>query len=156
LRISHGTISFRTLLAALAEARRRLYTAGEHTYIDHQPETLGALGTFPFPHSRGTFSRLKASEGPGYRGQATAASTEMLLGYSVPPFLSRLIATPTLMCLAEGDDHTHWDLAAQAFDAIPGTRKQLHVVPRAGHLTLYEDVEVRQAVARAGVEFFLS
>jgi len=60
------------------------------------------------------------------------------------------------MCLAEGDDHTHWDLAAEAFDAIPGTRKQLHVVPRAGHLTLYEDVDVRRSVASIAAGFFAS
>jgi hypothetical protein len=58
------------------------------------------------------------------------------------------------MCLAEGDDHTHWDLAAEAFDAIPGTRKQLHVVPRASHLTLYEDVHTRRAVAELAASFF--
>lgn len=155
LRISHGTVSFRTLLAALAEARQKLYATGEHTYIDHQSVTLGAVGTFPFPHSRETFKRLTATEGPGYRGEATAASSEMLLAYSVRPFLSRLVATPTLMCLAEGDDHTHWDLAAQAFDTIPGTRKQLHVVPRAGHLTLYEDVAVRRTVASTAADFLL-
>jgi fermentation-respiration switch protein FrsA (DUF1100 family) len=156
LRISHGTVSFRALLAALQLARRQLYATGEHTYIDHQPERLGAVGTFPFPHSRETFKRLTASEGPGYKGRATAASSEMLLAYSVRPFLSRLLATPTLMCVAEGDDHTHWDLAAEAFDSIPGARKQLHVVPRAGHLTLYEDVDVRRTVAAAAAEFFRS
>jgi alpha-beta hydrolase superfamily lysophospholipase len=156
LRLSHGTVSFRALLAALREARARLYTTGEHTYVDHQPERLGAVGTFPFPHSRETFKRLKASEGPAYEGSATATSTELLLGYSVRPFLSRLVATPTLMCLAEGDDHTHWELAAEAFNAIPGTRKELLVVPRAGHLTIYEDVDVRRSVASAAATFFLA
>ena len=156
LRISHGTVSFRALLAALREARAHLYATGEHTYIDHQPERLGAVGTFPFPHSRDTFKRLKASEGPGYEGRATAASTELLLGYSVRPFLSRLVGTPTLMCLAEGDDHTHWDLAAEAFSAIPGTRKELLVVPRAGHLTMYEDIGVRRSVASEAARFFLA
>ena len=156
LRLGHGTVSFRALLAALREARTRLYQTGEQTYIDHQPAQLGAVGTFPFPHSRETFKRLRQSEGPGYEGRATAVSTEMLLTYSVRPFLSRLLATPTLMCLAEGDDHTHWDLAAEAFNAIPGMRKQLHVVPRAGHLTLYEDVDVRRTVAGIAADFFAS
>ena len=30
-------------------------------------------------------------------------------------------------------------LAAKVFDAIPGQRKRLHIVPRSTHLTLYED-----------------
>jgi uncharacterized protein len=63
----------------------------------------------------------------------------MLLAYNVLPYAQRLLATPTLMVVAEGDDHTHWDLAAQAFGAIPGQRKRLHIVPKSTHLTLYED-----------------
>jgi hypothetical protein len=78
----------------------------------------------------------------------------MLLGYSVRPFLSRLVATPTLMCVAEGDDHTHWDLAAEAFESIPGTRKRFHVVPRSTHLTLYEDATTQRDVALVAADWF--
>lgn len=156
LRLSHGTVSFRALQAALRDARRRLYETGEHTYIDHQPIELGAVGTFPFPHSRPTFRRLKETDAPGYDGRATAASTEMLLAYSVRPFLSRLVDTPTLICVAEGDDHTHWDLAAEAFEAIPGSRKRFHVVPRSTHLTFYEDAATQRDVALVAADWFNS
>ena len=54
-----------------------------------------------------------------------------------------------MLAVAEGDDHTHWDLAAAVFDAIPGQRKRWHVVPRSGHLTMYED-EAAVAVVAAG------
>ena len=155
LRISHGTVSFRVLMAALREARAKLYATGEDTYVDHQPVEIGALGTFPFPQSRATFARLKETEAPGYEGRATARSTDLLLGYSVRPFLSRLVSTPTLMCVAEGDDHTHWDLAAEAFSAIPATRKKFHVVPRSTHLTLYEDEQTRRDVAAIAADWFL-
>jgi uncharacterized protein len=154
LRLGHGTMSFRVLRQALEEARHRRFTTGEHTYIAHQPEAVGALGTFPFPHSRKTFARLRENEAPAYDGRATAASTEMLLAYSVRPFLGRLVATPTLMVVAEGDDHTHWDLAADAFGAIPGERKRFHVVPRASHLTFYEDADTRRSVAELAGEWF--
>jgi dienelactone hydrolase len=154
LRLSHGTVSFRVLQQALREARVHLRESGEHVYIPHQPPAIGEPGTFPFPHSRATFARLKASEAPAYDGQATAASTDMLLAYSVRPFLSRLVATPTLLVLAEGDDHTHWDLAAEAFDQIPGERKKLHVVRRASHLTFYEDPATRESVAELGAAWF--
>jgi alpha-beta hydrolase superfamily lysophospholipase len=154
LRLGHGTVSFRGLQSALREARKRLHETGEHTYFDHQPAELGAIGTFPFPHSRATFARLKESEAPRYEGRATAASTEMLLAYSVRPFLSRLLATPTLVCLAEGDDHTHWDLAADAFAAIPGMRKRLHVVARSSHLAFYEDTATQRDVANVSAEWF--
>ena len=154
LRLSHGTVSLQVLQKALADARAMLSETGEHTYFDHQPEELGAVGTFPFPYSRETFARLKETEAPGYEGSATAMSTELLLAYSVRPFLSRLVATPALICVAEGDDHTHWDLAAEAFNAIPGQRKKLHVVPRSTHLTLYEDEETRREVAGIAAGWF--
>jgi PhoPQ-activated pathogenicity-related protein len=50
----------------------------------------------------------------------------------VMPYAKRLLGTPTLMVVAEGDDHTHWDLAGKVFDAVPGQRKRLHVVPKSG------------------------
>jgi hypothetical protein len=58
------------------------------------------------------------------------------------------------MCVAEGDDHTHWDLAAEAFAAVPGSRKKFHVVPRSTHLTLYEDAETRRRVAQLAAAWF--
>ena len=110
--------------------------------------------SWPFPKSRVTFAQLKASGRPAYEGRATAASTEMLLAYSVCRSSRACARTPTLMVVAEGDDHTHWDLAAEAFDAIPGERKRLHVVPRSGHLTMYEDEAAVAVVAQAAADWF--
>jgi uncharacterized protein len=154
MRLAHGTLGLRRLEAALAEARQRLYTTGEHTYLPHQPAAEGEVATWPFPKSRLTFARLKETQAPAYEGRATAASTEMLMSYSVWPFLRRLVSTPALMAVAEGDDHTHWDLAAAAFEAIPGSRKRFHVVPRATHLTLYEDADTLSAVAELAAGWF--
>ncbi len=154
MRLSHGTLGFRRMRSALEEARRRRYETGEWTYLPHQPAQEGEVSTWPFPQSRITFARLRETQAPAYEGRATAESTEMLLAYSVWPFLQRLIATPTLMVVAEGDDHTHWDLAAKAFAAIPGVRKRFHVVPKATHLSLYEDAETLTAVAELAAGWF--
>jgi uncharacterized protein len=154
LRLAHGTVGYRRLQAALSEARRRLADDGEHAYLPHQPASLDEVGTWPFPQSRETFAKLKRTQAPAYEGRATAASTELLLAYSVWPFLTRLVATPTLMVVAEGDDHTHWDLAASAFQAIPGERKRFHVVPRSTHLSLYEDAAAQGSVAELGADWF--
>jgi fermentation-respiration switch protein FrsA (DUF1100 family) len=147
MRLAHGTLGFRRLQAAVLDARRKLFDTGEQTYFDHQPEAESDLATWPFPNSRVTFKHLKATQAPAYEGRATAASTDMLLAYNVMPYVERLLATPTLMVVAEGDDHTHWDLAAKAFDAIPGQRKRLHIVPKSTHLTLYEDDAAVRMVA---------
>ena len=154
MRLAHGTLGFRRLLAALSEARRKLYETGEHTYLPHQPRDESELASWPFPKSKVTFTRLKETQAPAYEGRSTAASTEMLLAYSVMPFAERLHTTPTLLVVAEGDDHTHWDLAARAYDAIPGDRKRMHVVPRSGHLTLYEDEQAVSAVAQVAADWF--
>lgn len=154
MRLSQGTLGFRRLLAELEAARQELYLTGKHRYIPHQPASEGEIGTWPFPKSRETFARLKATQAPRYEGHATAASTEMLLAYSVWPFVKRLVAVPTLMVVAEGDDHTHWDLAADAYAAIPGDRKRLHVVPHSTHLSLYEDDSTLLSVAELGAQWF--
>ncbi len=154
MRLAHGTLGFRRLQAALSEARRKLYETGEHTYLPHQPRDESELASWPFPKSKVTFTRLKETQAPAYEGRSTAASTEMLLAYSVMPFAERLHTTPTLLVVAEGDDHTHWDLAARAYDAIPGERKRMHVVPRSGHLTLYEDEQAVSAVAQVAADWF--
>jgi uncharacterized protein len=146
MRLAHGTLGLRRLKETLLDARRRLYASGEITYLPHQPDG-DELATWPYPQSRITFKHLKAAEAPAYDGRSTAASTEMLMSYSVFPFVQRLIATPTLIVVAEGDDHTHWDLIANAYDAIPGTRKRFEVIPRSTHLTFYEDDQTAKKVA---------
>lgn len=155
MRLAHGTLGFRRLKQALLDARRKLFETDEHTYLDHQPRAETDLATWPFPNSRLTFARLKETKAPSYEGRATAASTDMLLAYNVMPFVERLLATPTLIVVAEGDDHTHWDLAAKAFDAIPGERKRMHIVPRSTHLTLYENEAAVAEVAGLVSSWFL-
>jgi pimeloyl-ACP methyl ester carboxylesterase len=154
MRLAHGTLGFRRLQAAILDARRKLYETGEHTYIPHQPENEGDLAVWPFPKSKLTFARLKETQAPAYEGRSTVASAELLLAYDVLPYARRLADTPTMLIVAEGDDHTHWDLAANVFDAIPGQRKRWHVVPRSGHLTLYEDQDAVAGVAQAAAEWF--
>jgi uncharacterized protein len=153
MRLAHGTLGLRRLKAELLSARRRRYLSGELTYLPHQPDG-DELATWPFPQSRITFRRLKEREAPAYDGRATSESTEMLMAYSVFPFLPRLLATPTLMVVAEGDDHTHWELQAAAYEAIPGSRKRLEVVGRSSHLSFYEDEATTRMVAANAGEWF--
>jgi uncharacterized protein len=153
MRLAHGTLGLRRLKADLLEARRRQYATGELTYLPHQPDG-DELASWPYPQSRITFRRLKATQAPAYDGRSTSASTEMLMSYSVFPFVKRLLATPTMIVVAEGDDHTHWDLIAAAYEAIPGPRKRFEIVPRSTHLTFYEDDATARAVAGKARDWF--
>jgi uncharacterized protein len=61
---------------------------------------------------------------------------------------------PTLMVVAEGDDHTMWELEIEAYNRIATPKKELFVVPRSGHHSLYRDDELIQLAVRACVDWF--
>lgn len=154
MRLAHGTLGLRRFQEFLLEARRRKAATGETTYVEHQPLAEGDVATWPFPRSKQVFARLKAEQAPGYVGHTTTESAELLLAYSVHPYLGRLLGKPVMMVVAEGDDHTHWDLAARAFDEIPGQSKTLRILPASDHLTLYADQGQQQRTATEIGEFF--
>lgn len=154
MRRAHGTMGFRRLSGAVLEARRSLYRTGAHEYMKHSSESPDTeLCTWPFPASPPLFQMLKETEAPSYENRNTVASAEMLLEYSVAPYLERLVETPTLMVLADGDDFTWSDLETRAFNAIPTPRKQLVVVPDTSHHDLYRYEEKTQAAAEICVSW---
>lgn len=137
---AHGTLGFRRLKETIRTARRHLYETGEQTFIPHGAEDpLTEVCTWPFGANYGLFAWLKETQGPRYENRATVASTEMLMEYTVTPYLPRLLDVPTLMVIAEGDDHTMWELEIEAFQRIATPKKRLVVIPRSGHHSLYRD-----------------
>jgi dienelactone hydrolase len=155
MKMAHGTVGMRRLDATIREARQKRFATGEHSYIPHgspTPET--EVVTWPFPSSQPVFAWLKETQGPRYENRATVASTEMLLRYSVYPHVTRLVDTPTMMVVAEEDDHTFWELEVEAFHAIPTPKKQLDVIPKAGHLGLYRDPDLSRQIAGRCADWF--
>ncbi|MTD57049.1 alpha/beta hydrolase [Amycolatopsis pithecellobii] len=155
LKQAHGTLGYRRLVQTIAEAREKLWSTGEHSFIPHastNPER--DIVTWPFPASQPLFAMLKETQGPRYENRATVASTEMLLRYSVYPHVERIIDTPTMMVVAEGDDHTMWDLEIEAFHQIRTPKKQLEVVPAKGHHGLYRDKDKIGEVAGECAKWF--
>ena len=71
------------------------------------------------------------------------------------PFVSRVLDTPTLMIVAEGDDLTLWDLEIGAYNALPVADKKLTVLPHTTHMTLYSDQSKLQRAAAAATEWFV-
>ncbi|KAF3401270.1 hypothetical protein DPV78_005971 [Talaromyces pinophilus] len=66
-------------------------------------------------------------------------SAELLLSYSVSPFLPRVINTSVMMIVAEEDNITAWDLEALAFNQITSPAKQIEILPGVSHMSLYSD-----------------
>jgi len=155
LQRAHGTLRFRALKQTIRDARRKLYETGEHSYIPHGAEDpFTEVCTWPFKANYSLFAWLKETQGPRYENRATVASTELLMEYTVTPYLERLIDVPTLMVVAEGDDHTMWELEVEAYRRILTPKKRLFVVPKSGHHSLYRDDELIEVAVRECTSWF--
>ena len=137
MRRVHGTIGFRRFEALLLDDRRRRFATGEGGTIPHAAEDpVAEVSTWPFPETYATFRALRESEAPAYRNESTIESAELLMSYSVLPFLPRILDVPTLVIVAEHDDLTLWDLEIEAYNAIPTVKKRLVTVGGSTHMTL--------------------
>jgi fermentation-respiration switch protein FrsA (DUF1100 family) len=155
MRRVHGTVGFRAFEQLLLEDRRRRFRTGEGGTLPHAaPDPTTEVSTWPFPETYHTFVELKASEAPAYQNLSTIESAELLMSYSVDPFLPRLLNVPTLVVVAERDDLTLWDLEIEAFNKIPTPRKQLVVIGDSTHMTLYSDRSLLSQAARAATDWF--
>ncbi|MEZ5122800.1 MAG: alpha/beta fold hydrolase [Solirubrobacterales bacterium] len=109
MRRVHGTVGFRKFQELLLEDRRRRFATGEDGFLPHAaPDPLTEISTWPFAETYSTFVELKAAEAPAYENRSTIESAELLMSYSVDPFLPRLLDVPTLVVVAEEDDLTLW------------------------------------------------
>ncbi len=149
MRRVHGTMGFRKLQAAVIEDRRRRFkNPKDRGFIPHAAaDPDKTLSSWPFPETFHTFAQLKETEAPLYQNSSTMESVELLMSYSVDPFLPRILDVPTLVLVAEGDDLTLWDLEIEAYNRIPTNKKKLVVLPKTSHMTLYSD---RSNLAIAG------
>lgn len=155
MRRVHGTIGFRPFEQLLLEDRRRRFATGEDGFLPHAAkDPTTEVSTWPFPETYETFKELKASEAPAYQNRSTIESAELLMSYSVEPFLPRLLNVPTLVVVAEGDDLTLWDLEIEAYNKIPTANKRLAVIGESTHMTLYSDQSLRSQAAAAATEWF--
>ena len=154
LRRVHGIQGFRKLNEHLAADRERRYETGEGGRIAFAaPDPHETVSTWPLPETYEVFMKLKETEAPLHEHWSTTESTELLLSYSVFPFLPRILNTPTLMLVAEEDDLTLWDLETDAFNRIPTTKKKLFVIPQTSHMSLYSSRSKLEIAAEAATDW---
>ena len=155
MRRVHGAARFNDLQEALLKDReeraRTGGTGGRMAFSSLKPHE--ELSTWPFPLIHKVFHDIKAKEAPRHEHWSTAESTESLLSYTVFPFTKRITNTPTLMVVAEGDEITLWDLEIEAFHSIPSPRKQLAVIPKVSHMSLYSQKSHLQIAGEAAAQF---
>ena len=155
LRRVHGTMGFRRLLNVIEEDRKKRFEKEENFgYIAQSvpdPETTPC--TWPFPESYEAFKQIQNSEAPRHEHRSTIESTELLMSYNVFPFLRRILNVPVLMLVADGDDHTAWDLEIEAYHQIPSPTKRLFIIPQTSHITLYNTRSKLEFAAKNATEW---
>lgn len=155
MRRVHGTIEFRAFEQLLLDDRRRRFRTGEDGFLPHAaPDPNTEVSTWPFPETYETFRELKARDAPAYENRSTVESAELLMSYSVEPYLPRILNIPTLVVVAERDDLTLWDLEIEAYNKLPSAKKKLVVVGDSTHMTLYSDTTLLAKAAEAATEWF--
>ena len=155
MRRVHGSTRFNALVAHLVvdrEARAKTGGAGGRMPMSSLTPSE-EFSTWPFPTIHEVFHDIKEREAPRHEHWSTVESTELLLNYSVFPFAKRIVNTPTLMVVAEGDEITLWDLEIEAFRSIPSPQKKLAVIPHVSHMSLYAQQSHLEVAGRAAADF---
>lgn len=145
---------FSRLCKEILEDRRRRHAGGERAYIPHNAaDPDNEMCVWPFKSSFEFFGKARATFAPRYQNRSTLESVELLMNYSVTPFLGRLLNIPVLMVVAEGDTHTPWELQVEAFNLIPSPRKEIEVLPQVSHIGLYSDKSLLLRAAIPSAKF---
>jgi fermentation-respiration switch protein FrsA (DUF1100 family) len=155
MRRVHGMEGFRALRKAVEEDREARFDGADSAYMAMSTLNVGQeLCTWPFPETYAAFKTLKETVAPRHEHRNTIASTEMLMNYSVFPFVPRILNVSTLMIIADEDDLTLWDKEIEAFKAIGSQDKELFVTPTVSHMELYSDKTSLELAAEKAADFF--
>lgn len=156
MRRVHGALAFRKLQQVILEDRENRFNGAESAYIPMAvPDPNQTLATWPFPEGYEFFSKIQKTEAPQHEHRNSIESVELLMSYSVFPYLQRILNTPTLMFVSEADDITLWDLEIEAFNQIAASQKKLFVIPETTHMTLYSDRSKLEIAAEVGRDWLV-
>ena len=153
----HSALAFRDLERLIQEDRRKRLASGQYGVIPMSTQDpANELSTWPFPEVTPPFLEFKKTVAPRHEHFSTIASVELLMGYDVRPFLHRILGTPVLMSVAEGDDITLWDEEIRVFGAIATPEKKLFVCRDTSHMTLYSNLSRLEMLAREGRQWLVT
>jgi predicted acyl esterase len=151
---AHGSVGFRELTALVNEDRRTRYLTGKHGTIPHSGDPKREVVTWPHPETRPVFMKIKETTAPRHEHYSTIQSVELVWTYDVRPFLPRLLDTPTLMIVAEGDDLTMWEREVPAFGEIATTKKKLFVQQKSTHMSMYSNLSHLEIAAKEAADWY--
>lgn len=155
VRRNHGGVGLRNLLTSIEEDRTKRFASGDYGYMAMSADPSAELSSWPFPEVKPVFAKLKEEGAERHEHRNTIASVELLMMYTVFPYLNRILNTPTLMVVADEDDITSWEREIPAFNEIPTSKKSLYLVGDTTHMTLYSDMSRLQLAAEAARDWFV-
>jgi fermentation-respiration switch protein FrsA (DUF1100 family) len=154
IRRLQGTKRFREFRQMILDERRTRFRTGEYGFHAFAGEDDGIV-TVPLDDVKQVFETIKSTMAPRIELRSTIASNESLLEYTVFPYINRLIETPVLMIVAEGDDVTWVDLETKAYNQLPTPRKKLLTLPSGvTHSSLYKDSNPTELSAAWAADWF--
>jgi fermentation-respiration switch protein FrsA (DUF1100 family) len=154
MRRVHGRDGFRRLRALVEEDRERRVAGKPGGYMPMSvADHWQTVCTWPFPEVNEIFNMLKATEAPRHEHRNTIESVELLMQYSVYPYVPRLLDTAVMMIVADDDDLTLWDKELEVYNLIPTARKGLAVIGGTDHMDIYSDLSHLEVAARIGAEW---
>jgi len=155
MRRAHGETRFASLRERmLADRRARTNDPAARQMLPMSSTDPDAeLSTWPFPAVFKGFEALQASEAPRHVHESTLESTELLLNYTVFPYVGRILGPKAMMVVAQNDEITLWDREVAAFEGIPEVGKKLVVLPDVNHMSLYSNKSHLEIAAAAGAEW---
>lgn len=157
MRRVHGEARFEDYQKAVLEDHRERARGEAGNKIAFATETPNTeLSVWPFPRIYKVFHQLKATEAPLHEHWSTMQSAELLLNYSVYPYLVRILDKKVLMIVAEGDNITAWDLELDAFNKIPSPHKRIEILPSVSHMSLYSEKTDTNVAGRHARDWYAS
>ena len=152
---AHGSVGFRELTALVHEERRNRYLTQEHGTLPHSGDPKTEVVTWPHPETKPVFMKIKEETAPRHEHFSTIASVEGVWQYDMNAYLPRILDTPTLMIVAEGDDLTMWEREIPAFQRIATAKKKLFVQGSATHMSMYSDLSHLEVAARQATDWLV-
>lgn len=154
----HGEVAFRRFEQELLQDRRARFSGEGGTMPMSSPmdkvSASDPLSVWPAPHVYDVFQQVQATEAPLHQHWNTVESAELLLNYSVFPYLPRTIEKPVLIIVAEGDNITSIDLEVEAYNKIPSPYKELKILRNVSHMSIYSDRRDTNLAGAAAADFY--
>jgi hypothetical protein len=155
MRRVHGEERYKDLVELISHDRRARYEGKDPGLIPfHVADPHKELATWPFADSGPVFDKLKENGAPNFENYSTIESVEMLLAYTVFPYVRRITKTPTMMVLTENDHKTLVDLEIDAFNQIASPTKECAILPALNHTSLYAEAKHTRTAAAPAARWF--